>query len=99
MLNWLPIQKIQSNPLFGLLLIAALLFSAQHLVMHDIEGASGGPVGHQECQLNHLPCAQLPVPLLVKPLVVAVLLLETQYNQFLPQTFIFSWLARAPPLN
>jgi len=96
---WSFTSKAHGNRLFGLLLIVSLLFAAQHLAMHDIEGASGGPVGHQECQLNHLPCAQLPLPLLGLPVAASVQLLESQYNQFFPQSFVYSWLARAPPLN
>lgn len=99
MLNRPFTRKIHSNRWFGLLLILALLIAAQHLAMHDIGDAGGGPIGHQECQLNHLPYAQLSPPLLGLPPLVPALLLETVYRQYFPQIFVHPWLARAPPLN
>lgn len=99
MLNLTCISKAHGSRWFGLLLVFSLLFAAQHLAMHDIEGAGGGAVGHQQCQLNHLPYAQLSQPLLGLPLLVPALLLDTTYRQHFLQIFIHSWLARAPPLN
>jgi len=90
--------KVLGNRLFTLLLMLSLLFAAQHLAMHDVDGAGGGLIGHQECQLNHLPYAQLSLPLLGLPLLVPTLLLDTPYNQHFHQVVIYSWLARAPPL-
>ncbi len=91
-------RKAHGNPLFGVLLILSLLLAGQHLAMHDIDGAGGGPVGHQECQLNHLPYAQLSPPLPELPLLAPVMLLETPYSQHFHQIFVYLWLARAPPL-
>lgn len=97
MLNLSFTVTANGNRLFGLLLTLSLLFAAQHLAMHDIDSASGGLIGHHECQLNHVPCAQLPVPSLGLQLLAPVLLLETPYAVHQAQAFFYSWRARAPP--
>ncbi len=98
MFNWPFTKKTCGNRLFGLLLILSLLSAALHLAMHDIDGAGGGPVGHQECQLNHLPCTQLSLRLLELPLPALMLLPAVLYVQCFHPVFSYLWLARAPPL-
>lgn len=100
MLNRLSTEKAHgSRRWFGLLLVFSLLFAAQHLALHDIGDDGDGPVGHQECQLNHLPYAQCTPPLLAEPRLIPTLFLETAAQQYFLRIFAHAWLARAPPLN
>ncbi|MAZ05162.1 hypothetical protein [uncultured Marinobacter sp.] len=98
MRNQLATRKEHGNRLFRLLLVLLLLLAAQHLAMHDIDGAGGGLVGHQECLLNHLPYAQLSPPLPGLSLLIPALFPEILYSQHLHLIFVHPWLARAPPL-
>lgn len=92
-------RQTHGNRVFGLLLVLALLSAAQHIAMHDIHGADGGLVGHQECQLNHLPFAQIAVASPGLPQQVPMLLAQAPLIQTHTQAFVASWLARAPPLS
>lgn len=61
--------------LTSLLLVLLLLAAALHVSQHDLAEGSGGPSGHSECQLSHVPGAQLCVPPAPVPLLALIFIL------------------------
>lgn len=92
------ILSFRGARLIAILAALSLLFAAQHLAMHDLDDSGRGPIGHQECQLDHLPYAHLPAPCLGLPASAPAVLLAALYLKRPLPVLVHSWLARAPPL-
>lgn len=93
-------RHIRENRLIRLALAFALVFSAAHVALHDLDMNSGGLDSHkcQVCRLNHMPTAYLAVPPLLVPLQLLAYVLpvaDTEYQ--LSHQSHTQW-ARAPPL-
>lgn len=99
MLSPAHILNTRGSRLIAVLAALSLLFAAQHLAMHDLDDSGRGPIGHQECQLDHLPYAHLPAPCLGLPAAAPAVLLAAVYVQRSLPVLFHSWLARAPPLS
>lgn len=86
-----------SRPI-SLLLVLLLLSAALHVSQHDLTESSGGSSSHSDCQLSHVPGAQLcvppaPVPLLALVFILAFVTTTRYLDSVLRQRRI-----RGPPL-
>ena len=84
--------------LLSLLLAFALLLAALHVSQHDLVEGGGGPAGHSECQLSHVPGALWCAP--APPALLLVLVFVLALNAVSPhsQTALRLQRIRAPPL-
>lgn len=91
-------DRIRFDKLLSLLLVFALLFAALHVSQHDLVEGSGGPAGHSECQLSHVPGALWCAP--APPALLLVLVFVLALNAVSPhsQTSLRLQRIRAPPL-
>ena len=83
--------------LLSLLLVFSLLFAALHVSQHGLE-EGGGPAGHSECQLSHVPGALWCVPAPPALLLVLVFVLALNTVSSHSQTSLRLQRIRAPPL-
>ena len=90
-------NRTYPGKLLSLLLAFSLLLAALHVSQHGlVEG--GGPAGHSECQLSHVPgalwCAPAPPALLLVLIFVLALNAASPHSQ----TSLRLQRIRAPPL-
>lgn len=84
--------------LLSLLLAFALVFAALHVSQHDLVEGGGGPAGHSECQLSHVPGAQLCAILAPALLLVLAFVLVVGTTTIYTQSSVRLQCIRAPPL-
>lgn len=83
--------------LLSLLLAFSLLFAALHVSQHGLE-EGGGPAGHSECQLSHVPGALWCAPAAPALLLILVFVLVLNAASPHSQTSLRLQRIRAPPL-
>jgi hypothetical protein len=91
-------NHIGPGKLLSLLLAFSLLFAALHVSQHDLVEGGGGPTGHSECQLSHVPGAQLCAPLVPTLLLVLAFVLALSAIAIYTQSPLRLQRIRAPPL-
>ena len=91
-------NRTRPGKLLSLLLTFSLLLAALHVSQHDLVEGGGGPTGHSECQLSHVPGALWCVP--APPALLLVLVFVLALNTASPhsQTSLRLQRIRAPPL-
>lgn len=84
--------------LLSLLLAFSLVVAALHVSQHDLVEGGGGPTGHSECQLSHVPGALGCAP--AAPALLLILAFVLALNAATPhsQTSLRLQRIRAPPL-
>ena len=92
-------NRAYPSKLLSLLLAFLLLLAALHVSQHDLVEGGGGPAGHSECQLSHVPgapgCPFVP-PALLLVLIFTLFVLNTVLPQC--RTPLRLQRIRAPPL-
>lgn len=84
--------------LLSLLLAFSLAFAALHVSQHDLVEGGGGPAGHSECQLSHVPGAQLCVPPAPALFLALIFILAFAVTAIYPESVMRHRRIRAPPL-
>lgn len=88
----------QPGRLTSLLLVLLLLSAALHVSQHDLMEGSGGPLGHSDCQLSHVPVAQFCMPAAPMPLLALVFILAFAATPAFTTRVMRHQRIRAPPL-
>ena len=91
-------NRTSPGKLLSLLLAFSLVVAALHVSQHDLVEGGGGPAGHSECQLSHVPGALWCAP--APPALLLVLVFVLALNAVSPhaQTSLRLRPIRAPPL-
>jgi membrane protease YdiL (CAAX protease family) len=91
------VNRTGSGRLLSLLLVLSLVFAALHVSQHDLVEGSGGSASHSECQLSHVPGAQLCSPLVPVLLLVLAFVLVLSATAIYTQSSVRLQCIRAPP--